>query len=300
MRCMRVMLWFTSVGLGLGLLSARAVHARGREMASALAEPLDRAMRDAAGGGTTLSLNGQKLNVASAHVDAKVHAVLDRAQMACESHADGLSDDLAAIESSFARSPSERGVPGVGVLRDEREGRGVVTCFATGVVTDYPALWKRVARFSESHDLADIGALRYIAAHEEDTGTRVVATWTDERLDLDQLFPDATDAPGDDPTVAPRPEHATRFLSVRVEPAAPYGVFMYTVPERRGQSLVAYDRAMKEKGFESLPLEGTTQRTYKRGGVDVFVSAVEHEDGTTIAIVESSHTWAAAGGGASR
>ena len=55
--------------------------------------------------------------------------------------------------------------------------------------------------------MSALGGMRYVTAHAEKDGyTRITATWTDERLSLDEMFPKEGDAKGDDPSAAPRPQ----------------------------------------------------------------------------------------------
>jgi hypothetical protein len=290
-RSLRVAAWVGVVAVGLGALGAKKVHAKSTRAAMALAGPLEHVGIEA-GGGTTLSINGQRLGVAAARVDLPVRAVLDRVQKGCETHADGLADDLGEIEESMTREPSPRGFPGIGMLRDEREGRGVVACFAPGETTDELGLVRRARRFAESHDLGDLGGMRYVAAHvDEDGKTKVVATWSDGHLDLDALFPaNGADAPGADPQIAPRPDRASRVLSATVAPA-PYGVFVYGVPGDAASAEGAYARVLAARGFERVALDADGG-IYRRGFTDVLVSTDEGPEGTTIAVVESTHAQA--------
>ena len=138
------------------------------------------------------------------------------------------------------------------MLRDERDGRGVVACFATGENTSMTGVARRFAHFSETRDLADIGGLRYVAVHaDHEGGSKVVSTWSDDRLAIEALFADDGDAPGDDPGAAPRPAGARRLLSARVEPA-PYGAFVYASNESPEGAIKSYETALLARGFRPI------------------------------------------------
>jgi len=302
-KSLRVATYLGVVAAGLSVVGVRAVHAKTANAALAIGEPLGR-LEVSTEGGSTLTFNGQRLRVSAARVDAGVRETLDRLQKACETHADGLADDLASIDDGFAKSaPSTRGFPGIAILRDERDGRGVVACFATGEHTSAAGVARRLARFSKTQVLSDLGALRYVAVHaEEGGGSKVVATWSDDRLALGELFPASGDAPGTDPTAAPRPADARRLVSVRVEPA-PYGAFVYASSVSPESALAAYEAALVSRGFRPVPPadaagDDRRSRAYQGALVDVLVTAQAGAEGTTLSVIESRYATAAAEGSA--
>jgi hypothetical protein len=178
----------------------------------------------------------------------------------------------------------------VGLLRDEREDRGVVVCFAPGSRLSHLQAFERASRFAQTLDLGDVGGLRYVAAHAEGDKTRVTGMWVDGRLPLAELFPDEGDAPGEDPKSAPRPSGARRLLTARVEPA-PYGVYLYTAKGARAEVLAAYESAVVARGFRRVDDDRAPgARAYHAGLVDLLVTVDEGTDGvTTLSIVESAH-----------
>jgi hypothetical protein len=289
----RVASYLGVVCLSVSALGAKVVHAKTTSAAMALGEPLGN-VDLAANGATSLDVNGQRLQLATARVDGSVHEVLDRLERGCRTHADGLADDLGHIEGLMTEPTSERGVPGVGLLRDEREGRGVVVCFAPGQEVGPSGLLGRVRTFLESHDLRDIGGVRYVTVRADDHGkSRVTAIWSDDALSLDAMFPTEGDAIGSDPAAAPRPDGTRRLLSARVEPSR-YGVFVYETDAGTdaAAALARYDAAItKHRGFE--PVLGADpsehRRVYRRGLVDVLVTASESPRGTTLSVVESHY-----------
>jgi hypothetical protein len=292
-KTLRVTTYLSIVAVGLGAVGTRAVQAKGEKVALALGEPLS-ALDGVGGGGTVLMLNGTPVHLASAELAAPLATVLDRAEKGCETHAAGLADDFADLESSFGRAPSERGFPGVAVLRDVREGHGVVACFAPDAPTGPMGLMKRLGRFAQSEDLGDVGGLRYMTAYSEGGGTRVTATWADGRIDIGAMFPSEGDAPGEDPSAAPRPDGARRIVSARVMPA-PYGAYVYATKETAERAITGYERAVVARGFEVVSSDPTA-RAYRRGLVDVMVTASSTQEGATLSIIESHFAQAKAQG----
>ena len=295
-KSLRLATYLGVVAVGLSVVGVRAVHAKTKSAAFALGEPLGN-LDVASGGGNTLTINGQRLHLSAAHVDGSVTAVLDRLQKGCETHADGLADDLGTIDRGFVTTtPNTRGFPGIAMLRDERDGRGVVACFATGENTSTTGVARRLAHFSETRDLADIGGLRYVAVHADgEGGSKVVSTWSDDRLAMDALFPDDGDAAGDDPGAAPRPANARRLLSARVEPA-PYGAFVYASTESPEGAIKSYETALVARGFRPVPSTDPLSRAYQSGLVDVLVTATGGSEGTSLSVIESQYARAQAQG----
>jgi hypothetical protein len=283
-RLVRVTAYVLVLTLGLGVLAARTVHASAKDGAFALGERLLDLSANGDDAAHELSINGQLVHVTSAQTSRPLAEVLDRFQGSCEDHADGMVDDLRDLGAALDRPASQEGFPGLGVLRDVRDGRGVVACFAANRATDHLELAARLERFATSTDLADVGHLRYVAARTLESGaTQVVATWTSGPVRLGEMFPEHGDAAGDDPAAAPRPA-GTRVLSAR-DRLAPYGVFLYTSHAKPEAALAAYGTSMSTAGFHELPAvaeRAPEARAYERPGLDVLVTAEPLEDGTTI------------------
>ena len=282
-RLVRVTAYATFLTLVLGVVAARTVHAHAERGALALGEKL---LELSAGEENVheLSINGQQVFVASAQTSRGLAEVLDRFERSCDDHADGMVDDLRDLAGALERPAQTSGFAGVGVLRDVRDGRGVVACFATGHSSDARDLAARLDRFATTTDLADLGHLRYVAARTLESGaTQVVATWTSGPVKLSAMFPEHGDAAGDDPAAAPRPA-GTRMLSAR-DRFAPYGVFLYASSGTPAAALAAYRTTMTAQHFVELPAiaERAPEATaYERPGLDVFVTAQPMDDGTTL------------------
>jgi hypothetical protein len=84
---------------------------------------------------------------------------------------------------------------------------------------------------------------------------------------------------------------------------APYGAFLYMTPEGRDATLTAYDKAIVGKGFSPVDLGAQSSpsgRAYRKGLVDVMVTAAERSEGTTLSIVESQFAAVQAAQGTNR
>ena len=297
-KTVRVATYLGVVTLGLSVVGVRAVHAKTKKAALAIGEPLGN-IDVPPGGGNLLTVNGAKLHLAVAHVDATVPAVLDRIQKACETRADGMSEDLGAMDRDFATTPpSAHGFPGIAILRDERDGRGVVACFATGEKTNDAGLVKRLAKFVKTSNLEDLGNLRYVAVHAEpEGGSKITATWSNDELSINAMFPDEGDAAGKDPRYAPRPTNGKRLLSATVEPA-PYGAFIYGTNESPNEAVKSYEQALAKRGFKAVGTSDPLARSYQNGLVDVLVTASAGTEGTSLSVIESSYFEVSSRGGA--
>jgi hypothetical protein len=291
-RLTRVTAYVFVVTAGLGVLGARQVHAKAKDSAFVVGEQLLKLSETDSVDSEAheLSINGQTIHITSAQTTLPLKTVLDRFQRSCEDHADGMVKDLRDLDSAIGREESKEGHAGVGVLRDDRDGRGVVACFATGEDTDANGLGSRLEKFVRSHDLADLGALRYVAARTLEGGaTQVVASWTEDRFKLDEMFPEHGDAKGDDPKIAPRPASSRRILSAR-DKRAPYGVFLYEKPgSTMKEALDAYAVHAKNVGFtmhDVVTERAPEARAFEKDGVDVLVSAETVEGGSVLSVIE--------------
>lgn len=289
-RALRVSSYVLAITLGLGALSARKAHADAKNAASLVGEQLLRLAETEEGAPHELSINGQTVRVTSAHTSMPLAEVLARFEKSCDEHADGMVKDLADLERSFGRAPTAEGHPGIGMLRDDRDGRGVVACFAAGASVGTAELGARLERFTRSYDLADLGDLRYVAARTLESGTtEVVASWTEGRFRLGEMFPATGDAAGEDPYAAPRPEMSRRVLSAR-DARAPYGVFVYEVAGDPAAALGAFGALARKSGFvmnDAVSERDASVIAFERPGVDVVVTSEAHERGlSTLSIVE--------------
>jgi hypothetical protein len=112
-------------------------------------------------------------------------------------------------------------------------------------------------------DLGAFGQLRYVYAKKTTQGrTHVLAAWTTEKFNVDEMFPpeDDKDAAGHDFKELPRPQGSVRTFSLHLDDA-PYGVNIY---ESTGQSplevATSYDAMLQKDGWFALDIEGPGKR----------------------------------------
>ena len=279
----RAVTYLLVLGGVTGMIGTRVVRAEATSAAMGIGEKM--LGLELGPGARELVINGQRVRVSSAVTPLPLRDVLDRLTDACRKDADRLGTELSDLPHALAENRQDEAHAGIGILRDERDGRGVVSCFATGADETLLSVRERLGKLVKSHDLEDIGHLRYMAARTlPEGGTLVVSTWSEGPIALDALFPQHGDAAGDDPSAAPRPANARRLLSLHAAPS-PYGVFVYecATPD-------AYDAALRAAGFK--PYQGATSM-YRRGNVDVLVSV----DQGTLSVVEMSSRSVVAEGG---
>lgn len=180
-----------------------------------------------------LVLNGQQLEIVTATVDESVETVLA-----------GLN------ESCRAGSGDMR------VVGDD----GYFFCLEELNTLQWP---ERFSRFSESHDVADLGPLRYayVSTQSDGDGAIVVTMSPVGSFVLDDLVPDAArDVAGSDPVTVPRPEGTRRVLSAE-ERGEPYGVTMFGDPNRTRDELLAHYRTLVDaRRFTLVDLEAAAER----------------------------------------
>jgi hypothetical protein len=114
-------------------------------------------------------------------------------------------------------------------LEDPEKRSGQVACLASpDRDRSFDGFTKRLARFAQKFDLAELGQMRYAVARHDAVGNRthLLLVWSEGSLSVPALFPAEGDAPGSDSAVAPRPPAAVRVLSAEV-PDHPYALRLY-------------------------------------------------------------------------
>jgi hypothetical protein len=282
---------FVSVGVGTCAFQSSA-RAEVREASMTVgAEMIELAdlLRDP----HAVSINGERMNVASGSSGDGVHATLDRFEAHCRAH-EGVTADVwrklgAASEAAGVRSP---GSP-FNVLRDENEREGTVVCLVKPDGHPAKPVFEALGDFARTHDLGALGALRYVYVRRARTGagSTLVTAWTDDKFDLGAMLPDEASEPaGTDSPSAPRPPGDThRLLSARIE-GTPYGVRVYQSSASSADVYGAYDRAMGASGWKRLTAFGVAPagpddskgHGYLKDGVLVAVSAQPDPNGGSV------------------
>jgi hypothetical protein len=206
---------FASVVLLLsgGLYAHRASSQLGEQLMDVgdLLMQYDRA--DHQDGTRTVLLNGQQMYFSSGVTHDDLHTVLEHFTSVCDAHDAGTVEQFTALPRRFGHHSGAFLDP---VYRMESPEGGVVACLDLGQdELTLRQVSERVDRFNHSHDVHDVGDIRYVLARPMDGGgTHFVTFWTDGSFDLDEVVPrDGHDAGGTDLDGVPRPPGAYRTMS---------------------------------------------------------------------------------------
>ena len=160
------------------------------------------------------------------------------------------------------------------------ESTGYVACLDMGrAPQNLGALVQRFIGFSETGDLREVGALRYVFARRvegsAENETFLFTMWADSTIDIDRMLPHQNaDAAGQDLVGVPRPLGSQRILSAR-EAQRPSGVFVYRVlAKSAGEIESFYRRELTKAGWkiieknpsESIQIDGTYMLSAEKDG----------------------------------
>jgi hypothetical protein len=293
-KLMRVTAYFSVVAFVLFFFGARSVWGSAEksllDMGAGLA-----VMGDVLGPTYRVRLNGEPMNVASATTDMTVGQVLDQFEKECREHTGGMEEEFKKLSDSLNGNlpPNLRGPAGMGILRKELDGQGMVACLARDDKGGRGTILAAVKEVLATGDLAPLGKLRYVNAERRSDGkTHVLTVWTDGTFRVGRMFPESGDAPGADPGYM-RPLDARRVLSAGVD-GTPFGIQVYDSTASPEAVLDHYDREMSAQGWRSI--EGPAEvsdaakngRAYTRAGVDLMVGAErKRNDGRTVVSIVS-------------
>jgi hypothetical protein len=283
-RVLRVAAYFTFVAVVFLCVGARNVWGKAENGVMQIGSGL-LAMGAVQGPDYTVRLNGQPVHLASVSVSAPVKVVLDHFQEFCHEQAGPGPEDLIALAAKLKNPvPSQSAWRGLGVLRKEADGEGVVACIVHGDAERW-SLVPAVQEFSRTHDLQALGNLRYVVARKMPQGdTLVVTAWTNDSVLMDAILQRSGDAPGSDPDHAGRPPESRRLLTAGVD-GSPYRVNVYESRATADAVLTHYDESLPQSGWKAMPIvtkQLPTGRAYSRAGVDLMVFTGKSDDGATI------------------
>lgn len=285
-RTLRLSTYLTVVGLGIGTLSSRALHAQVREAAFSFGRELA-GLADLTRGAEVVLLNGERFHHAMTVANEPVSKVLDRVQRYCESSPGLLgqvTEDQGTHTPESASSLLRRGV-----IRDEGKDRGMVVCFMDSPIGGLGAMTTAIEHFIKTRNLSDFGRLRYTFAEQRKDGrTRVVTLWADTGLNWSHLFPTEGDAEGSDSAILPRPPGARRLLSASAM-GAPFSLRLYRSTQRENDVVGRYAQWMTEHGWQvaaKAEQQGATAYL-RKDGYQAIVTVLREADGTYVTLTES-------------
>ena len=220
--------------------------------------------------------NGQSLRFSTGRAPDAFTAVLDHFASVCGQHDGGLTERYEAAHPQRAR---QRGHSPV--FRYDSENAGVVACLDLGEGdVSMTELGQRVQRYGETHDLHDLGDLRYVYAegNEANDSTHFVTFWTDGTFHVDAIFPEDGDGGGSDLADVARPPGARRTISA-TETGTNDTVVQYVGSSMTEWELEAfYQHELTSSGWavQNLPEEanvpGTRMVAARRENSELYVT----------------------------
>jgi hypothetical protein len=244
-----------------------------------------------------MSINGQRMFLASRVTPLPLDQVLGLFERDCQANSGGLSQELGQlpVAAQGVAIPAQMRDPARWFTLREEDGRaGQVTCFVrTRSPGGLRGLVARLATFAKSGDLAELGDAHYVVAQrvEGSNLTHVLALWTEGHFNVLQMFPASGDAPGADSTAVPRPPNSVRVLSAEA-PDRPYALRMYDSSLSASEILSSYSQQMQSRGWArlALPKAGEidldqSSRTFTKAGRAVILvvnSTPEEKSGVNL------------------
>lgn len=289
-KVMRLLAYVAAVAIVAGGIAARSAFGSAKDSALEIGSELGK-LGDV-GLDTPLMLNGQPIHVGSSMHQMSVSDTLDLAEKLCEKGADPLAGvyGLGAAADGDQSKISPTGEPGMGTVRQERDDRGVVLCFAPPEGREAPTGPKekieRFIEFMKTGELQEMGDLRYLFATRTPEGaTHLVRVWTDTSFNFFAMSRplEGGDAPGSDPSDVPRPPESTRLMSATVE-TADYAVRVYQSKATAAEVAQSYDKQLKADGWE-LDISDGDSRAYSRNDITVFVTPTLHEGKVLVSLL---------------
>ena len=203
-----------------------------------------------------LQLNGIRVFFRTQTVNAPLANVLSHYEALCGARDAGLADQLSKVLDARGGFSSTKSLfRGIATHTARDDNAGYVACLDMGATrNDLVALANRFLRFSQTGDLAEVGAPRYAFARrvESRLGDRtfLLTMWADSSIDLYQVLPRVgVDAAGHDLFGMPRPPDSQRILSAS-EAQRPNGVFVYRVFSKSAEALASfYRRELTRNGW---------------------------------------------------
>lgn len=230
-----------------------------------------------------LQLNGASVSFRTQTIAAPLEKVLAHYESVCVRPDAGLIEQLSM---QAARS----GAAGYVACLDMGDGPRDLGSFAD-----------RFLRFSETGDLAELGALRYARAHRlsgaSGDKTFLLTIWADSAFNLLAMLPaSGADGGGSDLVGVPRPPGSQRVLSAW-ETEQPSGVVVYRVHDRSAAELESFYRTeLSKKGWtiierhpsESISIDGIHMISAEQGNRMVTVLSHPGEASETVLSILSS------------
>ena len=205
-----------------------------------------------------LSVNGQHFRLSSGTVYQSLDQVLSTFERRCADLDGGIT---AQLESLTETHPELDETSSVSVLRDQTNEEGWVACLDMRSSVNLGEIVERLRSYNESGNVADIGHVRYVFAeegeHNGQTSTHFVGMWTTGDFNLDVMFPESGDAPGEDVQGVRRPPASRRVLS-GAEEGTPHRIVVYQSAQSEAELHAFYTRSLVQDGWRLIETDSST------------------------------------------
>lgn len=204
----------------------------------------------------SLVVNGQTILFRTQVTERSMDEVLAHYEGACMQRDGRFAEQIAELQLD-PRVGMGEGEPRDfdGTMSANLEDRGFVACLDMGEdQVDHEGVLDRVTEFLETGDLSRVGYMRYVYVQPlpDTDGSHIVSIWTDGELNLFDMFPAESDAPGRELADVPRPPQSQRMLDAH-EADAPYGMSVFASREGDLDVLEAfYQEALPEQGWSLI------------------------------------------------
>ena len=201
-------------------------------------------------GARTVLVNGESMHFSTGVTHDSPHTLLEQFTAMCDAHDGGSVERFTALPAHFGQPHGAALDP---VYRYETDAGGVIACLDLGEQElSLAELHARVRAFEHSHDMHDIGDVRYAYAQAggEDGLTHFVTAWTEGSFRIDHMVAQrGHDAGGTDLENVPRPPGAYRTMSA-AEVGNPDSAVQYAGSSMSGWQLEGYyERALVDAGW---------------------------------------------------
>jgi hypothetical protein len=272
-----------------GAWFAHRVSAELRAHGAALGRELD-AFHELSGRVTEIDFNGQPLSVSTLVLEQPVERVLARFTSLCDRELGALPRELG---DSFGKDVFTPVLQRMLVLRDLNEdGTGIGVCLAGLGDDGLSGLLARTRRFAGTHDVSELGKLRYAHLRTLDAQhTHVILVSAEGSLNLDQLAP-AGDAAGEDP-LGVRPPASKRVLAASAH-GTPFRFAGYHSNLPVAEALPAFLERVEAAGYERVQRPSKAEadasaRTgilYRQDQNAFLISSHDQAHGSVLSVVQ--------------
>lgn len=199
-----------------------------------------------------LVLNGQIIRFSSGTTPHSADEVLDYYEARCAEVDGQLQQQMQDLADAHPEAAGE--MPDRPSMRRDDGERGYVTCLDMGPdEVSVTELVDRLGRYGETGDVYELGEIRYVFAEEAEidgqTQTHFVAMWSQGSFNVNRMFPEDGDVPGDDVPGLARPDDSRRVLS-GFERGVPHTLTVYETRMDETELATFYRSSLRDAGFE--------------------------------------------------